>query len=450
MVSLKIWTTRTAAGFGAAISALTLAAGPCTALAQPVPAGVPAPDVAPARPNGLSEGVAAVVNDGIISTYDFRQRVRLLLITSGVQPTRENMPQIEQEALRTLVDEHLEVQEIRREEKEQKFKILASDDDVNREIARIASGNKMSGDQLLKALGTAGVGSATLKDQIRAQISWERWIQGRYGGSRMKIGQDQINAVIRQLEAETAKPQYQLAEIFIDAARVGGEDQAVSGAQQLVAQLQQGAPFGAVARQFSAASTAANGGDAGWQSESSLQPEVREVVSQMRAGTLSKPIAVHDGVYIIYLRDKRAGSGAEMVTLKQAAIALPADAPAAQVEAARQALAGLKPKITDCAGLEGVVAKTPGVVPGDLGEADVNELAPVFRDAIKGLDVNQVSDPIRTEVGLHLVAVCGRRHSGPNLPPREEIEARLEDQKLSQISKRYLRDLRNSATIEVK
>ena len=98
----------------------------------------------------------------------------------------------------------------------------------------------------------------------------------------------------------------------------------------------------------------------------------------------------------------------------------------------------------------GVVAKTPGVVPGDLGEADVSELAPAFRDAIKGLAVDQIRDPIRTEVGLHLVAVCGRRHSGPNLPPREEIEARLEDQQLAQISKRYLRDLRNSATIEVK
>ena len=446
MVSLKIWTTKTAAGLGAAISALTFAAGPCVALAQPAPVA----DAPPARPSGLSEGVAAIVNDSIISTYDFRQRVRLLLITSGVQPTRENMPQIEQEALRTLVDEHLEVQEIRREEKEQKFKILADDNDVNREISRIAQGNRMSGEQLLKALASAGVGATTLKDQLRAQISWERWIQGRYGGSRMKVGQDQINAVIRQLEAESAKPQYQIAEIFIDAARVGGEETAVSGAQQLVAQLQQGAPFGAVARQFSAASTAANGGDAGWQTEASLQPEVREAISQMRPGTLSKPIPVHDGVYIIYLRDKRAGSGADMVTLKQAAIALPADAPASQVEAARQTLAGLKAKITDCANLDSVVSTASGVVPGDLGEADVNELAPAFRDAIKDLAVNQISDPIRTEVGVHLVAVCGRRHSGATVPPREEIEAHLEDQQLSQIAKRYLRDLRNSATIEVK
>jgi peptidyl-prolyl cis-trans isomerase SurA len=446
MASLTIRTTRTTALATVALFVLAAAAARAQTLTpEPV---VTAPRPAPAQ---ISEGVAAVVNDSIISTYDFSQRVRLLLVTSGVQPTRENMPQIEQEALRALVDEHLEVQEIRREEKEQKFKILAEDSDVEREIARMAQSNRMTGPQLLKALASAGVGSATLKDQLRAQISWERWIQGRFGGSRLRIGQDQVNAVLRQLEAEAAKPQYQISEIFIDSARVGGEEAALSGAQQLVAQLQQGAPFAAVARQFSAASTAANGGEVGWQTESGLQPEVRDIVTQMRPGTLSKPILVHDGVYIIYLRDKRAGAGAELVTLKQAAIALPSDASPEQVEGARKTLMGLRATITDCASLEGQSAKVQGVVASDLGEANLkDDIAPAFRDAIKDLQVGQVTEPIRTEVGLHLLQVCGRRHSGAAMPPREEIEARLEDQQLSQISRRYLRDLRNSATIEVK
>ena len=69
-------------------------------------------------PNVLSAGVAAVVNDEIISTYDLRQRVRLLLVTTGVRPTAQNMPQLEQEALASLIDEHLEIQEIRKQEKD--------------------------------------------------------------------------------------------------------------------------------------------------------------------------------------------------------------------------------------------------------------------------------------------------------------------------------------------
>lgn len=444
--SLMTRTYKTAA-VSAAAMAMALLAGP--ALAQGVGTGASGAAPAAAGPiNPLSEGVAAIVNDQIISTYDLRQRMRLLMVTSGVQPTQQALQQIQQEALRSLIDEHLELQEIRREEKEQKFKIVADDTDVKHEIDRIASGNRMTGDQLLKALAGAGVGPDTMKEQIRAQVSWARWIQGRYGGSRMKVSPDQINAVLHQLQLEAAKPQFQVSEIFLDAARVGGMNVAQDGANQLIAQLQQGAPFAAVARQFSGAATAANGGDAGWLTESQLQPEVRDVVEAMRPGQLSQPIVARDGVYVVYLRDKRAGAGTDMVTLKQAAISLPGDATADQIEAARQKLLGLKHQIKGCADLDAKAGAVDGVLAGDLGEADVKDLAPAFRDAIQGLQPDQISDPIRTDAGLHLIALCARRQGGVNLPSRDEVEEKLQDQQLSLVSRRYLRDLKNSATIE--
>jgi len=419
-----------------------------SALAQGGP--VPVPVAAKPAPNPLSEGVVAVVNDQIISTYDLRQRMRLLIVTSGEQPTPEALQQIQQEALRSLIDEHLEVQEIQREEKEQKFKIMADDKDVQQDIDHLAQSNRMTGEQLLKALADAGVAPSTLKEQLRAKLSWDRWIEGRYGGSRLKVGQDQVNAVIRELEAEATKPQYLVSEILIDATRVGGEQVAINGASQLIAQLKQGAPFPAVAHQFSAASTAANGGDAGWLTESQLPADIREVVEVMRPGQLSDPIPVRDGVYIILLRDKRAGAGTDLVSLKQAAIALSANASPEQIEAARQKLLGLKKRVTGCDGFEAKAAGIDGVVAGDLGEADVKDLAPSFRDALANLQPNQISDPIRTDAGLHLIALCSRRPGGVQLPSREEIEGRLEDQQLSLVSRRYLRDLTNSATIELR
>jgi peptidyl-prolyl cis-trans isomerase SurA len=415
----------------------------------PTPVSAPAKPATPATP-ALTAGVAAVVNDEVISTYDLGQRVRLLLVTAGVRPTAQNLPQFEQEALTSLIDEHLEIQEIRKQEKEQKFSIIATDAEVNDDLARIAQGNNTSSDNLLKALSAAGVGSQTLKDQLRARISWAHWIQGRYGGRRMKIGEDQINEVMRQIQAQAEQPQYQIAEIFLDASRVGGEDAALSGATQLVAQLQQGAPFSAVARQFSAASTAANGGDAGWLTTTELRAELRPVVQELRPGQLSQPIPVENGVYIVYLRDKRAGAGEEMVSLKQAAVSLTADASEAALEAAQQKLVGLKAKITGCDTMEAQAAKVEGVVAGDLGEANIKDLRPSFRDAAQKLAVNQVSDPIRTEAGLHLIAVCAKHRSGATMPSRTDIEGRLEDQQLSLIEKRYLRDLKNSATIETR
>lgn len=435
-----------ACALGAASHAV--AQQPESAPVQTAPADAPPPAAAP-PPQGLSESVAAVVNDEIISTYDLAQRMRLLIATSGVQPTQENLPQFQREALISLVDERLQLQELRRVEREQKIDIIATDPEVFEEIDETAKGNNMNRDQFLAFLASRGIGIDTYKQQIRAQVSWGRWIQGRYG-SRLRVGDDQVAAAQALQAAQASKPQYQIGEVLIDANRVGGMQQAMAGARQLVQQMQQGAPFPAVARQFSALPTAANGGDAGWVSPGEMPPEVEQALEQLRPGQLSQPIPVRDGVYILYLRDKRAGGAASLVNLKQAAVALPQGASPADEAAAQSKLTALKPQISDCASLEAVAAKTPGVVAGDLGEAEVADLAPQFRDAAEKLKVGEVSDPIRTSAGMHLIAVCGRRAAGGQVADKDQIERRLKGQQLSMIARRYMRDLRNSATIETK
>ncbi len=440
----------------ASILALTVASLGTPALAQEAaPAAPPivdapaAPAATAARANPLSESVAAVVNDDIISSYDLMQRMRLLMVTSGLQPTQENLPQLEQEALRSLIDEHVQMQELRRVEKAQKITIISTDKEVEEQIEDIAKGNNMTAAQLTQQLQAQGVGIDTWKAQIRADSSWQAWISGRYG-SRLRIGDDQIKAFERRQAEAASKPQYQVSEVFIDAARVGGMEVAQNGAKQLISQMQQGAPFPAVARQFSASPTAANGGDAGWISPGEMPPEVDAALEQLRPGQLSAPIPVRDGVYIIYLRDKRSGAKTALVDLKQVAVALPKDAPQAQVDAAQKLLVDLKPKITSCETLEATAGKVEGVVAGDLGEAEITDLAPAFQQAANTLKVGQVSDPIRTDAGLHLIAVCGKRQSGAQAPTHDQIENRLRGQQLALISKRYLRDLRNSATIETR
>jgi peptidyl-prolyl cis-trans isomerase SurA len=181
-----------------------------------------------------------------------------------------------------------------------------------------------------------------------------------------------------------------------------------------------------------------------------MRADLRPVVEALRPGQLSQPVPVENGVYIIFLRDKRAGAGEEMVSLKQAAVSIAADAPEASVVAAQQKLLALKARFKSCDEMEAQAAKMDGVVAGDLGEANLKDLRPSFRDAAEKLSVNQISDPIRTEAGLHLIAVCGKHRSGTNMPSRADVEGRLEDSQLSLIEKRYLRDLKNSATIETR
>jgi peptidyl-prolyl cis-trans isomerase SurA len=413
------------------------------------PASIPQPAPPPAMARPLQESVAAVVNDDIISTYDLAQRMRLLIATSGIQPTQDTIAQFQQEALVSLVDERLQMQELRKVSKEQKVAIIATDDEVADELADMAKQNNLKPEGFVAALQSQGIGKETLYAQLRAQISWQRWIQGRYG-TRLRIGEDQIKATQQRLSAASAKPQYEVSEVFLDATRLGGMDQTMKGAQQLVAQMQQGAPFPAVARQFSASSTAAAGGDAGWISAGEMPPEVDAALEQLRPGQLSQPIPVKDGVYIVYLRDKRAGAGQTLVSLKQVAVALPTDAPQADVDAAKAKLEAVRGQIKDCATLEAVAGKTQGVVAGDLGEAETADLLPEFATAAKTLQPGQLSQPIRTKVGLHILAVCGKRSAGAAQLDHDQLEARLRGQQLSMISRRYMRDLRNSATIETR
>jgi peptidyl-prolyl cis-trans isomerase SurA len=422
------------------VAALMLAAAPMA------PAPAAAQDAQAA--GGLSESVVAVVNNDIISSYDLVQRMRLLVVTAGIQVTQENLPQIQQEALRSLVDERLQIQELRRVEHEQHFEIVANDADVNEEIANIAQSNNTTAEAMLATLAAQGVGADTFRSQLRAEISWQRWIRGRYG-TRLRIGEDQIAAVQARLAANAGRTQYQVSEIFIDAARAGGMDAAMAGAQQLISQLQAGAPFPAVARQFSSSPTAASGGDSGWIVQGDLPPEVEAALNQLRPGQLSQPIPVRDGVYIIFLRDRRSGSNATLVNLKQAAIPLQPDATPEAVAAATTQLETLRSHVTGCSDLESQ-AQAAGIVAGDLGEAEVNELAPAFRDAAAPLAVGQLSQPIRTNVGLHLIAVCSRRQSGQDAPSHEQIENRLMGQQLSMVSRRVMRDLRMTATIETR
>jgi peptidyl-prolyl cis-trans isomerase SurA len=429
--------------------ALPLAAGAQTAPAEPAaaPAAAPAAPAAPAdgqpaaQKRGLTEGVVALVNDEIVSSYDLRQRMLLLIVTSGVQPTQESLPGIQQQALRSLVDERLEMQELKH------YDLKIDDREVDDEIEDIAKENKTTKDKLLGGLKDAGVDPRTLRDQLRAQIGWRVLISEKFR-SRARVGDDEVAQALERISASQAKPQYLVGEIYIDAQSVGGMDEAMNGARQLVDQIQKGAPFTAVARQFSNDPSAASGGDAGWLVSGEMDPNVELALQQMRPGQMSMPIPSDKGVWIVYLRDKHMGGTGSVLHLAQAAVRLKPDAPDADVEAAKAKLDLLAPSLT-CKNYEAEAGKV-GVIASDLGESDATELSPEFRTVTEALKVGQVSQPVRTSAGLHLVLLCGKRPAGEGVLTKDQMENKLFSQQLSMLAERYLRDLRNSAMIETR
>jgi peptidyl-prolyl cis-trans isomerase SurA len=170
----------------------------------------------------------------------------------------------------------------------------------------------------------------------------------------------------------------------------------------------------------------------------------------MRPSSLSSPIVTKDGVYVIYLRDKQAGGNSVLISLKQAAVALASDASPAQVDAAKAKLEALRPQLHGCDNFETIAGKVDGVVAGDLGEAEVKDLAPAFRDAALAMQIGDISEPVRSDQGLHLLALCNKRSNAAEGMDHDQIENLLFGKELSMISRRYVRDLRNSADIETR
>jgi len=164
----------------------------------------------------------------------------------------------------------------------------------------------------MQALASAGIHARTIREQIRTAIGWRELVGGRFA-SRARVSRSQVEQSLSKYEEAATKKQYLIGEIYIDANRVGGMQSAITGGQQLIQQMIQGAPFQAVAQQFSAAPTAVRGGDAGWVVEGTVAPALQQAFDNLEIGQLSNPIVVEGGVYISDMRDKREGSATRLV-----------------------------------------------------------------------------------------------------------------------------------------
>lgn len=441
---------------GVAIAAI-LAANPALAQTAP-PAAQPAPAAGTVNPAAedapiaarqsqfqLADGIVATVNDRIITGYDLRQRMMVIIAMTQVQPTDENIQAIQQQALTDLIEERLQAAEITRYPT-----LVITDEDVDGEIAGMAREVGATPQNYLALLQQSGIAIAPFREQLRTSIGWRELVGGRFG-SRARVSRSQVEAAQRQIAEAAAKPQYLIGEIFIDAARAGGQQAAVNGAQQLIQQILQGAPFQAVARQFSSAPSAAAQvpGDAGWIVQGTVQPALQQAFDALEPGQLSNPIPVEGGVYIVYMRDKRSGADTNLVQLRQAMVELSETASDTDVAAATERLNALRPQLT-CDNILTRTRSEAGLLGSDLGEADVQNLAPQFQQVARSAEVGSVSTPVRTPLGLHVLAVCGRRSGGPDAPTFQQVENRLRNQALVMMERRYMRDLRADSLIEIK
>jgi len=395
------------------------------------------------------QGIAAIVNDEVISTYDVDQRTMLVLSSSGVQPTQEIVQRIRAQVLRNLIDEKLQLQESKN------FEVEITEEEVDEAIERLARQNNISSAEIARQLGSVGIGIDTLRAQIKAELAWNQLVQGLLS-PRVSVADDEVDQILQQLEASSDRPQYLVSEIFLEVNTPDQEQNILQGGMQLIQQMRQGAPFPAVAQQFSNSPSSAQGGDIGWVEDGELPEEINNALKQMQPGQISSPIRTRGGFAIIALRDRRVLGGpdpmAATVDLAQIMIPVLPEADAGSVAKAQQQADAVRDAINGCDTLADAARKADNAVVSELGQVKVAQVQPPFQTVAAALREGEVSTPLRTDAGFHLLVACKREDSGeaPALPSRVQIEDRLYNQELSMLALRYLRDLRRDSTVEMR
>lgn len=401
-------------------------------------AGIALMTAAPTASAQQVEGIAAVVNDQPITTLDVRDRMRLIISSAGVQPTDEMLARIQDQAIRGLVDETLQLQQAR------EFELDVQEAEVDDAIADIAARSGATVEEVEADLARSGIDINTLRQQVRAEIAWQILVSGRYR-SRIRISDQQIETALDRFIQSASQPQYRLGEIFIEITPQGGEERAVGTIQTIYAQLRQGAPFQAVAQQFSDAASASAGGDTGYLPLSGLDAQIAEAASQMETGQISNPIRVPGGYQIIAMIDRREGQVVEQLTLSQITI------PSSRVtDENRAALSRAAASINSCDAIEAAVNDVSGAFVTNLGEVGANALVPTIRDALSGLEPVSATPVLDTAAGAQVFVLCDKALTGPGVPNADQVENQLINQQLSLLSRRWLRDLRRDATIEIR
>jgi peptidyl-prolyl cis-trans isomerase SurA len=381
-----------------------------------------------------AEGVAAVVNDKVISTFDVRQRATMLLLFANLQPTPELQQRARAQALRDLVDERLQLQEAA------KFEITVTGDQIDRRLMDMASRGDRTLDQLVADLARNGISIGALRGQLEAEIAWQRLISGLYG-SRVRVSEAEVRETQQRIASNARQPQYEMSEIFLPASSPEEFAEMEQGATRLLEQMQQRQiPFPAVARQFSQSPSAATGGDLGWISANELSAELRPVADRLQPGQVSLPVRTSTGVYLLAMRNRRAGipdGAATIVSLRQVT------APAAR----RGALDRIRRRAEGCGDLESDVNAIQGASMLDLGQTIESELSPAIRARLEGVNVGGASQVVVDGEQANIVVLCSRETGGSAIPDRAQIEDRLREAELGMLAERYLRDLRREATI---
>ncbi len=440
-----------------------------SAFAQEAPVRVPdkavvtdAPSVKPSSSSSSAQvptiGVVAVVNDEVISSMDLQERMRLIFGTTRIEDTPENRRRIIPQALRVLVDEQLQIQEAQAEG------ITVSEQDIKDAIATIEQRSNKPAGSLEADLATRGIPKRSFYQQIKAQIAWSRLIIKNIR-PRIRVSDEEVARVRQKSVSGSGKEEVQIATIVLPVDSPANEANVKALAEKLTSEINAGAAFEDVARQF--ASGGAQATDAFWVEPAQLDPLIAKALVGVEPLGITAPVRTLNGYQIVRLIDRRIGAAAPArvkqaeVAMKQITMKLRMDASPKEAELLMQVARDVAKNPGTC--LSPTIANVQNIEDLDIDVKFVRNLLTRLPENVQtivnALGVGQVSEPFASEVGIQVFMLCERIElpdamlpavGAPAEVPDEQIRTRLFNEKLELEAQKALRNLRRDAFVEVR
>ena len=388
----------------------------------------------------------AVVNGQIITGTDIDQRVALLVAANENPVSPEELKRVRLQVLRNLIDETLQIQASVVNE------VPVEDAEVDQTYARVAKENfRQDTDAMNKYLASVGSSPASLKQQIRGELSWQRLLR-RNITPFVNVADEEVKEVMKRLEESKGVEEYRIGEIYLSATKENSEEVSANG-RKIMEQIREGGSFVAYARQFSEASTAPVGGDLGFVRLAQLPDALASAAQQLQVGQLVGPVPVPGGFSILYLIDKRqiltADPRDSTLSLKQLSISFPKGISEKDATDRASAFATEAKKIRGCGDADRVAAGMGASVVDNDG-VPVRSLPSQLQDTVLTMSIGESTPPFGSVTeGVRVLILCGRDDPKANSGPTfDQIMANIEDDRVNKRAQTYLRDLRRDAVID--
>ena len=413
------------------------------------------PLLAIAQGAALVDRIVAVVNKDVITLSELNAAVataeRQLRRQGTSAPAR---PVLERQLLERLILDKAQLQMAR------DTGIRIDELQLDRAVQRIAENNNMSLADFRRTLERDNVPFDAWREDLREQIMLNR-LREREVDDKVQVNDSEIDLFLEEQKANPERAEYNLSHVLIripEQASPERIEEARAKAQKALAEARAGADFGKVAASYSDAGDALEGGTLGWRAEGRLPELYSTALAGMKPGEVSEVLRSPAGFHVLKLNDRReVGSGGAPVTQTRARHILVRTSEVVSESEARRRLLDLRQRIVnggaDFAELARVHSDDSGSAArgGELDWIYPGDTVPDFERALQELKPGELSQPVKTPFGYHLIEVLERRSSDVS-PERRRLEARkvLRERKADEAYQEWLRQLRDLAYVELR